>query len=106
MLRKLFILAFCVTLSYSESIDQVYEKCGLNVKCAEKKVINIIDEYDTRPTVKILGGFVTIERNDAENSTPKSEDAIGRFMRYLSCHEVKINLPEILRNGRSFISGN
>lgn len=107
MLRKIasLILIFSVSLTCSQSIDSVYNSCGLNINCAEGKLINLIDEYDTRPAVKILGGVFTIERNRKEISAVKNEDVLERVMRYISNHDLKINLPENLGDNRSFASG-
>lgn len=107
MLRGLLslVLILSVSLTCSQSLDSVYNSCGLNINCAEEKLINLIDEYDTRPAVKMLGGVFTIERNMNEISAPKNEDVLERFMRYISNHDLKINLPDSLQDSRSFVSG-
>lgn len=105
MFKQLVILAFCVTFSFADPLEKVYETCSDDVKCAEEKVINLIDEYDTKPSVEILGGVVTIDRVAEQLPIVNNEGALDRAVRYLSNHELKFKLPLNTRNGRSLFSG-
>ncbi|GLV32663.1 Osiris 14 [Carabus blaptoides fortunei] len=85
-------------------LEKVYETCVDDVKCAEEKVINLIDDYDTKPSVEMLDGVLTINKVGEELPVVNNEGALDRAVRYLSNHELKFKLPLNSRNGRSLLS--
>lgn len=106
MYRKIFILAFCVALTAAIPDEAEFEKCGDDFKCAEDKLISIVDEYDSKASLSIVGDVVTVEKtNDLQTVSTENEGLYERVARYLSNHQVKFNFPQNSRAGRTITEG-
>lgn len=104
MFRKVFILTFCVALIAAIPDEEEFEKCGQDFKCAEDKLITLIDEYDAEPSLPIVGNAVTVERTNFIKPAA-NEGLYERFSRYMASHEVQFSFPQSSRAGKTIIAG-
>lgn len=103
-MKKSLILVFCLALAVAEPVEEDFEKCGDDFKCAEDKLISLVDEYNTKQSLPLVGDMITVERTHNENT--KSNDGLyNRVARYISCHELKFNFPTNSRAGRILMEG-
>lgn len=102
---KLLILSLFVAFAFCEPNEKEFEKCGEDFKCAEEKLISLVDELDSKPSLSLAGEVITVERTTVEMETSQNEGLYERVARYLDSHELKFNFPNN-RAGRALMEGN
>lgn len=78
------------------------EDCGDSVSCEEKKLVSLVDQFDSARSVSILGDAVQLERT-GDSTAGSEEGLVERALRYLQNHELKIKVPQ--EAVRSLVSG-
>ncbi|XP_031349571.1 uncharacterized protein LOC116175546 [Photinus pyralis] len=73
--------------------DDIYKGCGDSIQCAEENLVKVVDEFDSQPSIQLIGDYVSLEKTNGDDSTPKGEEGIfDRIIRYMGQHEIKIKL--------------
>lgn len=88
-----FVFFINVALVFSEPTAKDFENCGINFDCAEQKLINLLDSYDSKKNLDIIEGVVTVEKTTDIEKTP-NEKLFDRVRRFIDSHEIKVNLKD------------
>lgn len=101
---KQIVVVLILTIFSCHSLD-IYENCGESINCAENNLINVVNEFDSKPSVSLIGDYLTVEKTNEEAFLAKSEEGIfERLVRYIANHEIKLRLPSS-QTGRSLTEG-
>ncbi|KAK4875569.1 hypothetical protein RN001_011991 [Aquatica leii] len=93
MFKIAFVLLTVTVLAKCEPVDDIYKNCGDSIQCAEDNLVKVVDGFDEKSSIQLIGDYVTLEKSKEGVSEAKSDDGIfERIIRYLENHEIRIKL--------------
>ncbi|KAF5286537.1 hypothetical protein FQR65_LT12541 [Abscondita terminalis] len=93
MFKIALVLLTVAVFAKCEPVDDIYNNCGDSIECAESNLVKVVNDFDDKSSIQLIGDYVTLEKVKDAVSEPKSEDGIfERVIRYLESHELRIRL--------------